>query len=261
MRHLRAFTLIELLVVISIIVLLIALLLPTLHHVRESARTAVCLSNVRQLSVAGMAYAANHEDQLPYQHGKDLLVRHARENPAYAGSYNGSNDPSANWINSISPYMNHALETLLCPSNEQEATGANAPTEIDRYSYAANGVASNGRTDDIRSPHGVVAYHDDTNIGNYAVLRPYYSGTTALTDNGRWWSGWMRYSDGTLYPMWHQNYDSKTFGFVDGHAESANWEDVTSLWFGILIGPNLEDAHEPDVAGYGNSLRRGAINW
>ncbi len=47
----RAFTLIELLVVISIIATLMALLTPALAHARASARTATCMSNLKQLSV------------------------------------------------------------------------------------------------------------------------------------------------------------------------------------------------------------------
>jgi len=47
----RGFTLIELLVVISIMVLLMALLLPALRRVRDQARVVVCRSNLRQSGV------------------------------------------------------------------------------------------------------------------------------------------------------------------------------------------------------------------
>ena len=56
-RFLTGFTLIELLVVISIIALLIALLIPVLRAAKERGQRAVCLSNLRQLTLAWVAFA------------------------------------------------------------------------------------------------------------------------------------------------------------------------------------------------------------
>ena len=61
----RAFTLIELLVAITIIVLLIALLLPALSKSRAAFIRVSCLSNQRQLAVAAMSYATDSRDYLP----------------------------------------------------------------------------------------------------------------------------------------------------------------------------------------------------
>lgn len=61
----HGFTLIELLVVVSIIALLIALLLPALQGARETARSAQCLSLIRQAMLLETLYANDHDDWLP----------------------------------------------------------------------------------------------------------------------------------------------------------------------------------------------------
>lgn len=66
MRRLRrGFTLTELLVVIGLIAILISLLLPVLNKTRVAARSANCLSNLRQLGVGLTMYLSAHRGRLP----------------------------------------------------------------------------------------------------------------------------------------------------------------------------------------------------
>ncbi len=67
LRHI-GFTLVELLVVISIIALLMAVLLPALAKAREQAKRVVCMSGIRQLTVAWGLYADTYNDKIVNVH-------------------------------------------------------------------------------------------------------------------------------------------------------------------------------------------------
>jgi prepilin-type N-terminal cleavage/methylation domain-containing protein/prepilin-type processing-associated H-X9-DG protein len=64
MKRSGAFTLIELLVVMSMIALLMGILLPALQKARAQAKSAVCMSNLRQLTLAWTAYAEDNDGKL-----------------------------------------------------------------------------------------------------------------------------------------------------------------------------------------------------
>jgi prepilin-type processing-associated H-X9-DG protein len=62
-----AFTLIELLLTISIILVLVSLLLPTLNRGHQKARHLRCTANLRQVGFGMLAFAQAHEDKFPTQ--------------------------------------------------------------------------------------------------------------------------------------------------------------------------------------------------
>mgnify|MGYP000338591472 CR=1 FL=1 len=59
------FTLIELLVVVAIIAILAGMLLPALNRSREGARRTQCISQVKQLTAAMLAYTGDWRDRFP----------------------------------------------------------------------------------------------------------------------------------------------------------------------------------------------------
>jgi prepilin-type N-terminal cleavage/methylation domain-containing protein len=63
-RRGRAFTLIELLIVITILVLLVGILLPSLGKMRGLGRKSICFSNMRQFGIAFSNYGTDFRDRL-----------------------------------------------------------------------------------------------------------------------------------------------------------------------------------------------------
>lgn len=63
-RNRRAFTLIELLVVIAIIAILAAILFPVFAQAREKARSASCLSNIKQVSLSWQMYIQDYDETM-----------------------------------------------------------------------------------------------------------------------------------------------------------------------------------------------------
>ena len=62
---LRAFSLVELLIVITVIGVLMALLIPAVQEALKVAHAVQCKSNIRQLTMAFLKYAKDHDGELP----------------------------------------------------------------------------------------------------------------------------------------------------------------------------------------------------
>lgn len=64
-RKINSFTLVEILVVISIIGLLAGLAVPAIGSAQKKAKSGACLSNLRQIGTATLAYAAENHGSFP----------------------------------------------------------------------------------------------------------------------------------------------------------------------------------------------------
>jgi len=113
-RQYQAFTLVELLVVIAVIALLIAILIPVLRSARELAQRSVCMSNLRQLTLAWVAYADDNDGKIVYgsadsgDDAKESWLGHAFFT-SYRSSLIENPDKGALW-----PYVQD-IDVYRCP--------------------------------------------------------------------------------------------------------------------------------------------------
>jgi prepilin-type N-terminal cleavage/methylation domain-containing protein/prepilin-type processing-associated H-X9-DG protein len=108
----KAFTLIELLVVIAIIAILAAILFPVFAQARDKARSAACLSNMKQVGNALMMYMQDYDE-------KTTWFYHTRSHPDVMGRY---------WYYPLHPYTKN-WQVFICPSvgSKGNASGGAAP--------------------------------------------------------------------------------------------------------------------------------------
>jgi prepilin-type N-terminal cleavage/methylation domain-containing protein len=167
------FTLVELLVVIGIIAALMAMLLPALNRARYQANEVVCLSNVRQMTLAQLAYAAANKGKFPpHRAPGPVYVRADPWNasprllrqspwwcldkfyladpriticPFYAGAGDGA---------SSDPYWRE-------PSNpDYGAWASDAPASNTVYCFFANWVPSGSSPEGTTNPEGFITFQN-----------------------------------------------------------------------------------------------------
>jgi len=148
----RGFTLIELLVVIAIIAILAAILFPVFARAREKARQTSCLSNLKQIGLAAMAYASDYDEK--------MVIRNAGANCTASARTGGP----AMWA--LLPYIKKT-QVFVCPSQSSPPglcgnCSAAALAQLPVASYSLNcrfggGVVSQG---DIRRPAEVLLTGD-----------------------------------------------------------------------------------------------------
>ena len=159
----RGFTLIELLVVMSIVSMLVALLLPALQQAREAARQVACASNLRQVGMARMTYAADSGGWIR----------------GYGGGIHG-------WVSSIPPYLGletyqDMKRTLACPSREANrfyygnTISLRAMKDSDLYFYSIPKTLPRGSAS-LRLFHGESMPRPGLIDGSRDLVQPFNNG-------------------------------------------------------------------------------------
>jgi prepilin-type N-terminal cleavage/methylation domain-containing protein/prepilin-type processing-associated H-X9-DG protein len=214
--HRIAFTLIELLVVIAIIAILIALLVPAVQKVRESAGRAQCLNNLKQVGIALHNYHDTFK-KLPTANSPVFgsaftLILPFVEQDNIRKVYDINTPPTAPPNNTVTKLPVHIY---LCPSMLPP------PAPADAYSthYSSYAVCI-GNNDAWAPPPD-----------NGAIVRSNATGSTTIVDQGKRMTDVTDGTSNTIFAG-EMGYQLMDYTFMSGPYAGSRRGGNTSWAFG-----------------------------
>lgn len=227
-RGRRGFTLIELLVVIAIIAILAAILFPVFAQAREKARSASCLSNMKQIGMGMMMYVQDSDDTYPL----DTYLPNQLASDPKAGvpanmfvNYVGASGNYITWMDLIFPYVKN-IQIFVCPSVKPTTSGAKTSYSCYGYNGAFGGNDVPGTSPTFGySTHfsngtggGSIATSQVKRISECVLIMDYNSPYGAYADPTDAF-GWAASSQPLTYNITIPHLGGANICYADGHAK------------------------------------------
>jgi len=215
----KGFTLIELLVVVTLIIALLALLLPSLTGAVNAAESATCQAHMHQLVLAYNNYASDHFGIIVKATTKD-------NDESWVGEGAG---PEPIKSGRLWPYASH-LDIYQCPAD---------PQGLDRSFTIPCVLWGDGWSQDVRG--GTQQLADITNPSAQIV----FLGESDTAADPPWnRNAWKQQPN--INWLWidrpgllHGGNTADTFAFLDGHTEKRNWVDEQTIGIGGYTAPGV----------------------
>ncbi len=173
-RRFAAFTLIELLVVISILVFLIALLLPALGRARKQARAIVCQAKLRQWGLAFAGYTNDNEGRFyPWMTGAPF-------GPDNLGMWQ--------WPYAMRRYYADNNDLLLCPAASRKPLTSVNP-EAGMNASGLDGTWYTWAQTSSTSTRGFVHYFGSYGLNGWIGTRSFGRYTVSEEFGREMWGG------------------------------------------------------------------------
>jgi prepilin-type N-terminal cleavage/methylation domain-containing protein/prepilin-type processing-associated H-X9-DG protein len=233
------FTLIELLVVIAIIAILAAILFPVFAKARETARSASCKSNLKQIGSGWMMYVQDYDEKTPLNWWSEAPCAGPGLDPAQFPGGPRGRQPIMLWR--IQPYVKNR-QVLICPSD-----GAPMRGQLDGVNQIVPGqceeVIGSYSSSDEAGGLGQVSLGLGLGIGMGAIQEPasmylafdaqrYYGTPENNIDS----FGWMPVNNGINADFVARHNNTVNVVYTDGHVKAAKCADMFPCERGEWVG-------------------------
>lgn len=220
MRCSSAFTIPEMLAVVAIIIIILALILPSFQAAREEGRSVVCMANLSQIGRGTMGFSVEHKGRLPGiwgsvwvgpQDWQGCWLSNRETEPSY---YAAAPHTGVIW-----PYMNKDPEVYRCPTLPDSPIGSGRGSN-GKFDYSAWHAFAGARRYRVNGTSHIIPYGRRVPTPWLSEESPIYHLNTAHIEGG--------FGGSDKIGSWHNG--NGNFVAMDGSAHRLQNTTDLSTW-------------------------------